>query len=429
MIWPSPQDYNEAVQVPLCSFADSELQHGSPDLNVLGLPRPNTGYFASVYKMHCAERDVAVRCFLHPVRDQQYRYAQVSQFLAQAKLPYMVEFDYMQKGIRINDQWYPILKMEWCDGIPLHQYLNDAIEEPSKIRKLAENFRVMMLDLHEAGIAHGDLQHGNILVQNGELRLVDYDGMFVPALAGLQSNELGHRNYQHPRRSNEHFGPYLDNFSSWLIVTALEALAENPGLWQEYNGGDDKLLFSTADLRAPHNSKTFRRLRLESNAESQIAIFRTTNLLKMQVEEVPPIHMELVVLQAEPDPIGADELANTSTSKTIKDILEEVEPKSLDEVLEAIGFPDFPQPAPSAKTPPARAWSVSNPNPARVQILSPTKAGGISINWKVVCSITAPLSLLLTFFLSANQSYACAIVAGIVSLVLAVLAGVFENNP
>ena len=44
--------------------------------------------------------------------------------------------------------------------------------------------------MREHVIAHGDLQHGNIIVQDdGTIRLVDYDGCYVPELAGLKSNE------------------------------------------------------------------------------------------------------------------------------------------------------------------------------------------------------------------------------------------------
>ena len=43
----------------------------------------------------------------------------------------------------------------------------------------------MTADLERHGIAHGDLQHGNLLVAaDGTFRLVDYDGMYVPALRG-----------------------------------------------------------------------------------------------------------------------------------------------------------------------------------------------------------------------------------------------------
>jgi len=78
-----------------------------------------------------------------------------------------------------------------------------------------------LLQLKQAGIAHGDWQHANILIvrEDGKqrLRLVDYDGMFVPPLQGKSCPELGHANYQHPNRKGADFNLTLDHFSSVLI--------------------------------------------------------------------------------------------------------------------------------------------------------------------------------------------------------------------
>src|SRR5436305_8445438 len=115
---------------------------------------------------------------------------------------------------------------------------------------LAIRFAELVGELRAAGIAHGDLQHGNILVApGGDLRLTDYDGMYVPALSGLESNELGHRNYQHPGRRRSEFGPHLDDFSSWVIYASLTALSIDPVLWGRLDGGDECLLIRSRDLR------------------------------------------------------------------------------------------------------------------------------------------------------------------------------------
>jgi hypothetical protein len=61
MSWPTPQDYNEALQNPRLNFEDRELQTGTPELTALGLPRPITGGFASVYSVRSGSRRWAVR--------------------------------------------------------------------------------------------------------------------------------------------------------------------------------------------------------------------------------------------------------------------------------------------------------------------------------------------------------------------------------
>ncbi len=257
MSWPSPQDYNEAVQTPHLSFDDPELKSGMPETNRLGLPRAITGAFASVYRIHCQNHDWAVRCFLRDIPDQDSRYFHISKYVMSDDLPCTVGFDYLPRGIKVQGAWYPILKMEWVEGDSLDQFVRKKVNEPAAIAALLSSFNAMIYALHEAGIAHGDLQHGNIMVVGDDLRLVDYDGMYVPGLTGWLSNELGHRNYQHPSRSGHDFGPALDNFSIRVIQTSLLSLSLDPTLWEKTSAGDECLLFRHSDYRQPLLSRAF----------------------------------------------------------------------------------------------------------------------------------------------------------------------------
>src|SRR5262245_38016579 len=171
MPWPTPQDYNEAIQTPQLSFSDPELKAGKPELTPLGLPRPITGGFASVYRMQCRQRDWAVRCFLREFADQQQRYEATSKHLAAAKLPYTVGFHFLPQGIKVKGHWYPILKMEWVQGELLNDYIKRNLRDSAALANLASRWATMVNALQRATVAHGDLQHGNILVVNGELRL------------------------------------------------------------------------------------------------------------------------------------------------------------------------------------------------------------------------------------------------------------------
>src|SRR3990172_11707056 len=198
MPWPTPQDYNEAIQSPTLCFDNPELRAGQPEVTPLGLPRPNSGQFASVYRIHSGQRDWAVKCFLNELSDSQERYAAIGAHLAAAKLPFMVGFYFLPKSIKVKGNWYPILKMEWVNGESLQAHIERNLHNQSALLKLAGGWVNMLKVLQSASISHGDLQHGNVLLSNGDFKLVDYDGMYVPALAGKSSHELGHRNYQHP---------------------------------------------------------------------------------------------------------------------------------------------------------------------------------------------------------------------------------------
>src|SRR5262245_59478515 len=123
MAWPSGQDFNEAIQAPALAFADADLRSGTVECNQFGLPRPRTGAFATVYKVTNGNRAWAVRCFNRELKDQQERYQAISADLNQRRLPYMVGFVFLTDGIRVKGAQYPILKMEWVTGEPLHVYI------------------------------------------------------------------------------------------------------------------------------------------------------------------------------------------------------------------------------------------------------------------------------------------------------------------
>lgn len=306
--WPSLQDYNEAIQMPQVSLQDTELKKGLPYTTPLGLPRPITGAFASVYRMHCEQSDYALRLFLRNIDDQAERYALISDFVQHDSLPYTVTFDFLSKGIKTRNDWFPALKMEWVEGVPFEEYIVANLKEPHALAELSRSFLQMMNELRFAGIAHGDLQHGNIIICGNELRLVDYDGMYVPAMKHFMASELGHPNYQHPSRGAHHFGPYLDNFSAWIIYASIKALELDPRLLNQLGGGDDCLLFRRSDFLEPLLSPAFSAFEKHENHELRALGSFVRTQLANNLEDIPflqlPIPETTVQLQAIPDAVS-----------------------------------------------------------------------------------------------------------------------------
>ena len=261
MAWPSGLDYTEIIQSPHTAFEDADLRAATPECRPpqSGIPYGRSGNFATVFKLLSPARNWAVKCFTKP-QDSKDRYAAISERLSKLRSPYMVEFTYLHRGIRVRGQWYPIVKMQWAEGDPLDVYVRKNLSNPQALASLAVKWVQMVQYLEQMSLAHGDLQHGNVLVVNSGIKLVDYDGMFVPALAGMRSSELGQPNYQHPRRTDTDFGPQLDNFSAWVIYVSLVALSIYPNLWQTFRGGDDCLLFRKRDFEDPDQSDVLKAL-------------------------------------------------------------------------------------------------------------------------------------------------------------------------
>ena len=276
--WPTPQDYNEAIQNPAISFGDDDLRRATAEQDRLGLPKAIAGNFASVYKMESGGSTYAVRCFSRNVPDQNERYAAISEHLDRVSLPQAVGFKFVRDGLRVRGRWYPILKMEWIKGATLASYVDRNCSTPSAMDALIAAFRVLIEDLRRREIAHGDLQHGNLLVTSESrglaIRLIDYDGMWVPALKDRDAVEVGHPNYQHPLRSVKHHDRTLDSFSEWVILSSLLAVRQDPAVWHNLRArkADDCLLFTKADFAAPGNSRTFKALASAKDPEVQRAV-------------------------------------------------------------------------------------------------------------------------------------------------------------
>lgn len=251
--------YQAAVQHPSTAFTDPQLRTATVATSRLGLPRAVAGNFAVTYQLSDGSRSWAVRCFHREVADRASRYAVISRGLARVTDGPLVPIEYIESGVRVGASWYPITKMPWLDGYLLNRVVESLLSRPRAVMELERRFVELVADLRRRGIAHGDLQHGNVVVDDsGNLHLVDYDGMYVPGLEGRTASETGDPNYQHPRRRTQ-FDTELDNFAAIVIVVALRALAASPALWRTYNTGDN-LLFRRSDFADPSASPLFRDL-------------------------------------------------------------------------------------------------------------------------------------------------------------------------
>jgi WD40 repeat protein len=157
--------------------------------------------------------------------------------------------------------------MEWVEGFTLNEFVRQQVGRADMLRALLGMWVRLCKRLREAEIAHADLQHGNVLLVPGEtanklrLRLIDYDGMWVPDLAGKPSGEAGHPAYQHPARLRDKvYSADVDRFPHLVIGCALRALAvAGKPLFDQFDNGDN-LLFRETDFAHPEKSKLFRAL-------------------------------------------------------------------------------------------------------------------------------------------------------------------------
>lgn len=275
MSYPSMSEYNETIQNPRLVFTDAELQNCTIQLTPLGMPKVASGGFALTYRLNNKKNHWAVRCFHKEIPGLQKRYGEISSYLRSLQSNFFVSFEYQPHGIKVNVNKYPIVKMDWIDGVLLNTYIEDNLYNNNVLDNLIQQFKKCIKELESKSIAHGDLQHGNIIICANQIKLIDYDGLYVPSMRYITSAELGHINYQHPLRNQNNVGAYIDRFSSIVIYLSLEALKLKPDLWKKYDNGEN-LLFKRNDYINPNKSPLINEIKAIPQLKSL-----TENFLKM----------------------------------------------------------------------------------------------------------------------------------------------------
>lgn len=176
-----------------------------------------------------------------------------------------MKFRYLESELFVDvpntgGEEYPVLLMDWVDGIPLDQYLKRIINKSYEKDLLAYRFSLLARWLVTQPFAHGDLKPDNICVRDdGSLILLDYDGMYVPALSGRKPLEQGSPHYRHPLRSTLPFDEHIDDYSLSLILLSLRAIALDETLYVRYSSSE-YLLLSEQDQLNPYTSPVFKEL-------------------------------------------------------------------------------------------------------------------------------------------------------------------------
>ena len=262
--YPSAVDYTLALQNPGNAFADARLRAATFTQGLLG-PYGIAGSSAVVFHGVVENDDCALRCYTREDASTPERYAALGSYVTDNRLSeYVGNVTWFQEEVRVKGARWPVLKMPWIEGQQLNEYVAFLADGGNKIalRTLAARWLELINSLQRVRFAHGDLQHGNILVdQQGQLRLVDFDSVWIPPLQGQEApTESGHTSYQSQAgTAKTRWGPYMDTFSGLVIYLALTALAKDPGLWPKFNNGDN-LLFERDDFSPPFDTEVWKRL-------------------------------------------------------------------------------------------------------------------------------------------------------------------------
>ena len=240
-----------------------KLSHLVPVLDKYGEPYRSSGAFAVVFKMKDEQtgKCYALKCFTEEQEGRAEAYRKIAEELEFVDSPYITSVKYLEKEIFVDsnceNEEFPVLLMDWIEGETMETYVAANYTDTHAMAMLCYRFCKMAAWLRSQSFAHGDIKPDNIMVRpDGTLTLVDYDGMFVPAMKGQKSPTIGTKDFSHPLRTIDDFDETIDDFALVSIALSLKAISLNPSLLQTY-GASDRLLFSAADYLDLSKSNTF----------------------------------------------------------------------------------------------------------------------------------------------------------------------------
>ena len=276
MAYPNAEDYVRAVQQPERVFRVPALRRAAFELHPLfGIPMPASGNAAVVFKAGVGGEEAALRFYIREDASSRERYTALGRHFADRGIDDCVaRAMWVDDAISVNGATWPMVQMTWVDGRTLDAYVAHlaGTANVGALACLARTWRTFIARLQAAEFAHGDLQHGNVLIDAAStLRLVDFDGSWIAAFrGGPPPHETGHPNYQ---RTGREWGRWMDTFPGLVIYTALLALSRRPDCWASLHDGEN-ILFSAGDFDPPFRTPTWQFLAGIRDAEVDLAAER-----------------------------------------------------------------------------------------------------------------------------------------------------------
>ena len=322
MQYPLISEYVRAIQDASNNL--DQLAHLVPVLDDHGEPYRSSGAFAVVFKMKDEQtgKCYALKCFTEEQEGRAEAYRQIADELEFVDSSYITSVKYLDKEIFVDssceEDEFPVLLMDWIDGETMETYIAENYQDNYAMAMLCYRFCKMAAWLRSQPFAHGDIKPDNIMVRpDGNLTLVHYDGMFVPAMKGQKSPTIGTKDFSHPLRTVDDFDETIDDFALASIALSLKAISMNSKLLDTY-GASDRLLFSESDYRTPSSSKAISALQ-DLMCDKNFCTLYSLFMLALARKELSACSCRLFIGEK---PIPSQTIEDLSTKATKEELKE-----------------------------------------------------------------------------------------------------------
>src|SRR6266516_2301938 len=315
MNWPTKEDYNRSMQNLNILAIDEDLHEGRVEMDEIGANPANYGgakLYNVTYRIELprplswfpSANSLIVRCFCktperEPPGDILKRYDLISAFCLDKykDYPSLLPVKYVKRAIKVyytnedtgditGNEIFPIVKMPFLKVPSLGVFVARNYRSKETMIELCSAWLNMIRDLEIIGMAHGDLDLTNVLVEedrsNGKplLRLIDYDNVWIEDLKDREQTEGGHDAFQRPYYKRP-YNAEMDRFSALAIYISLRALSFYPELYDRFKANEkDYLLFRRQD---------YEEIRLGNSGSNRIV-----QLHKLGIEELKPHLAQLI---------------------------------------------------------------------------------------------------------------------------------------
>ena len=297
--WPNTDQIDSAISNLKEKSTRDEICYFEVVEDMMGLPLSFPGQFARVYKMQDSKnnkKSMALRFFSKKKKGSMNRYRILHEYFEPYSekdlLNFFIDFNFVKDAVNItvNKEQisFPVIKMDWIEGETLEKFLQDHSNK-KKIKKLKFNFKKIIDEMEDHEIAHGDLHPKNMIItKNSEIKLVDYDCLFIKKFSGDDMPELGDPDCQHPNRKNFKYNHTIDRFSAFVLYFALSILEDNPEFSDVRDG---EFIFSRADYENPEQSETFKKVSELESPEIKYYLKILKNICKKKKPSIDPLSL------------------------------------------------------------------------------------------------------------------------------------------